>query len=597
MISTQKQIESGKIFIKNVFGSYNSNEMWYRIPEYQRPYVWEDEQVIALLDDISSAMESSIDSEYFLGSIVFHSKLSDDRTYRDNEVLDGQQRLTTLYLLMATIRDLTTNQNLRDTCIDAIYQKANEFRHIPERMRIAFDIRKEVQDFANETIKELNGTSDNDILDAKIKETTDINIKNMVKAIKTIKNWFAKNPAVSIEAFYTHLMNNVLLIFVSSQELDDAFRLFTVLNDRGVKLRSSDILKANNLKFVTDTEQRKSYATLWEEIEGELQEDFDQFLSYIRTILVKDKARQSLLKEFDQFIYHPKKYHKETNTYSDLPPLLSKGTETFEYIKRFKKHYDMLFNHSNPPINSTFHFENLIALLQDNSIADIWIPPLLIFRECFGDNNILRFLVSLDNKFSADLIAGESPTTRIENMSHIIRAIESIKKDNTIAENDKINHLLSQKIFEFDTIAFVNEITSGQIYKRKFARYLLLKLDYLNNGNTQRWNTPSKISIEHVLPQNPSANSQWLKDFTPEQKAEWLHKLGNLVLISRTKNISLSNLDYTDKKKKYFDTKMDLFPNSLKMIQNPVWDVPTIEKNHKRVVNLLKSHYGIPTTP
>lgn len=594
MIAPLKQIDSGKMFIQNVFGSYNNHEMWYKIPEYQRPYVWEDEQVIALLEDITSAQQYTQDSEYFLGSIVFHSKLSENKQYKDNELLDGQQRLTTLYMLMAVIRDLSEDEDLKKTCRDAIYQKENKFKGIPERMRLAFDIRDEVKEFAEEFIKIDGSTKRKTNLTELISNGQDINIKNMAKAIITMRDWFIKNEStINVEDFFIHLMNNVLLIFVSSQELDDAFRLFTVLNDRGVKLRNSDIIKADNLKFVTDDSKRKAYAIFWEELEGELQEDFDQFLSYIRTILVKEKARLSLLKEFEINIYNPKEYIRETKQSIPKTPLLSKGIDTFEYIKRYKRHYDFLFNNANSSLGSTFEFENLIALLQDNSIADIWIPPLLSYRDSFGDSEIFEFLKKLDNKFSADLIAGESPTTRIESMNNIIKEIEIVKKKEGISELDKINELLASKVFNFNTISFINELENGQIYKRKFARYILLKLDYLNSGNTQKWNTPSKISIEHVLPQNPSPTSQWRKDFTTDDHAEWLNRLGNLVLISRTKNASLSNLDFVDKKRKYFDTNMDVFPNSLKVIQNTVWDLNTLKSNHITVVNLLKKHYNI----
>lgn len=592
MIAPQKQIDSGKIFIRNVFGNYNGNEMWYRIPEYQRPYVWEDEQVIALLEDISSAQKFAPDSEYFLGSIVLHSKPSADNTYRDNELLDGQQRLSTLYLLMAVIRDLSDNKELKDTCEGAIYQKENKFKAIPERMRLAFDIRKEVQDFSEKFIKPEGSTLDIAKIESEIKNTKDVNIKNMGTAILTIQNWFKKN-SIDIEEFLTHLLNNVLLIFVSSQELDDAFRLFTVLNDRGIKLRNSDILKADNLKYIKDDTKRKDYAKVWEEIEGELQEDFDQFLSYLRTILVKEKARLSLLKEYEINIYYPKEYIKETKTYIDKKPLLNKGVDTFEFIKNYKKHYDFFFNNENAQLGTNFAFENLLSILQDKSIADIWIPPLLLFREAFGEVKLFEFLVKLDNKFSADLIAGESPTTRIEAMSKIISEIETIKNDNSIPKANKVDVLLKSTVFDFDKVSFMNEIENGQVYKRKFARYVLLKLDYLNSGNQQKWNTPSQISIEHVLPQNPSAGSQWKIDFTDAEREEWLNRLGNLVLISRIKNTSLGNLDYVQKKKKYFDTKMDMFPNSLKMIQNTVWDLSTLKSNHNRVVKLIKNHYQI----
>ncbi len=592
MSRNQKQIESGKMFIKNIFGNYNSNEMWYQIPEYQRPYVWEDEQIIALLEDIYSALNYERNSEYFLGSIVLHSKESETKNYINNEVLDGQQRLTTLYLLMAVIRDIATDPDLKQTCETAIYQKENKYRAIPESMRITFEIRKEVQHFAEQFIKPVDGTLKTEALKSEIKHTKDISTKNMASAILIIRHWFDNNR-VDIGEFFTHLMNNVLLIFVSSQELDDAFRLFTVLNDRGIKLRNSDILKANNLKKVTDAKRRQEYAEMWELIEGELQEDFDQFLSYLRTILVKEKARMSLLKEYELNIYHPKEYIKESKEYRNKTPLLEEGIQTFEFIRKYKKHYDFFFNNENGQLGSDYAFENLLSILQDKSLADIWIPPLLLYRECFGDNNLLQFLQKLDNKFSADLIAGETPTTRIEGMTKILVELEKIATDESISDSDKLSKLLNSQVFNFDKTSFASEIESSQIYKRKFARYILLKLDYLHSGNQQKWNTPAQISIEHIMPQNPSTGSQWVKDFTSIDRENWTNRLGNLVLISRIKNTSLGNLDYIQKKKKYFDTKMDVFPNSLKIIQSPVWDLKTLENNHKRVITMIKKYYEV----
>ena len=78
---------------------------------------------------------------------------------------------------------------------------------------------------------------------------------------------------------------------VGSEELDDAFRLFTVMNNRGIKLRSSDILKASNLALVSDDERVKA-AKNWEEAENYFGEDFDEFLSHLRSILVKKRESQ-----------------------------------------------------------------------------------------------------------------------------------------------------------------------------------------------------------------------------------------------------------------------------------------------------------------
>ena len=100
------QIYSEKLLIKEIF------ERWYKIPNYQRPYVWEKDQITDLLDDISYALNQNDKAEYFLGSTVFQTKNDEDGEYIEDDVLDGQQRLTTLFLLTATIRDLTLNKSL-----------------------------------------------------------------------------------------------------------------------------------------------------------------------------------------------------------------------------------------------------------------------------------------------------------------------------------------------------------------------------------------------------------------------------------------------------------------------------------------------------
>ena len=239
-----QKIESDKLLVKDVFSK------WFRIPEYQRPYVWDKDQVVELLDDVMQAIRSSPDSQYFLGSLVLKKNSKEDGAtkYEEYDLLDGQQRLTTLFLITAVIRDLTDDMELKQTCQQAIFQKENKYSGTPERLRIVFDIRDQVKEFIKEFIKEDGGTTKEEELKVKISNTEeDISIRNMSKAIITIKEYFSTN---SIEDFFLYLRLNVLMIYVSADELDDAFRLFTVMNSRGVKLRNSDILKAENLGVI-----------------------------------------------------------------------------------------------------------------------------------------------------------------------------------------------------------------------------------------------------------------------------------------------------------------------------------------------------------
>ncbi len=333
-------IESDKLFVKDVFSK------WFRIPEYQRPYVWEKDQVIELLDDVIQARALNPDSQYFLGSMVLRRNSREEETTRFEEydLLDGQQRLTTLFLITAVLRDLSTNPTLKTTCQNIIFQERIIFIGIPERLRIVF-ARDQVKKFIDHFVKEDGGTAKKSELKTKISNyKEDVSIRNMSKAILNIREYFSQNSAnnnldledfaksqTQIENFFTYLLCNVLMIYVSADKLDDAFRLFTVMNSRGIKLRNSDILKADNLGKVTDDTKRTECAKEWEDTENYFAEDFDIFLSHLRTILVKQKAAVSLLKEFEDNIYNPSSYDRTSRTTTNLPPLLNKGEETFKF--------------------------------------------------------------------------------------------------------------------------------------------------------------------------------------------------------------------------------------------------------------------------
>ena len=296
-MSDTHEIKSRKILVKDVFST-----MWFRIPEYQRPYIWSRDEVNDLLDDLTFAYQEKPDQEYFLGSFVFQSKKADEsqgQEFDENDLLDGQQRMTTLLMLFACIRDLTDDADARADCQDCIYQKGSQYKKVPERNRLVFAIRDEVQSFVDTYIKALGGTKKESEFSKIAKSKKDKSLQNMALAILEIRRFFADpEKHASPEELLQFLLNKVLFIYVATQDLDDAFRLFTILNDRGVPLRNSDILKSTNLGALESEKDKARFAELWEEAEGELGDDFDRFLNYVRTILVKEKARLNLKQQF-----------------------------------------------------------------------------------------------------------------------------------------------------------------------------------------------------------------------------------------------------------------------------------------------------------
>lgn len=132
------------------------------------------------------------------------------------------------------------------------------------------------------------------------------------------------------------------------------------------------------------------------------------------------------------------------------------------------------------------------------------------------------------------------------------------------------------------------------MYGKRYARYILLKLDLLYLSNSTKFNPPSTISIEHILPQNPpneadpQKQSQWRKDFTDDERSRWVDKLGNLILLSRKKNTSQGNKDFALKKVKYFSSNVEVFPNSVRVFNKyDVWTPTELQENHDEVMKKL----------
>lgn len=572
------EIKSEKILVKDIF-----SRMWFRIPEYQRPYVWGADEISELLDDLTFAMTEKPDFEYFLGSFVFQSKAAQTekgQEFDENDLLDGQQRMTTLLLLFAVIRDLAKDPDAKDDCQRCIFQKASKYKNIPERTRLVFAIRESAQEFIESFIKNEGGTERGEELTKLGEKDADISVQNLAKAVLEIRKFFQNGSRPTPEDLLQFLLNKVLLIYVSTEDLEDAFRLFMILNDRGIPLRNSDILKSMNLGALESPAEKVKYAKLWEEAEGELGDDFDRFLSHVRTILVKEKARLNLLQEYEDKIYEPKERDKATGR--KKPVLLKKGRETFQLIERYLNHYRTLLGGQNYDEIGSFEFDNLVKVMLTGLPATDWVPPLLRYFDRFGYERLLEFLKQLDNKFSADWIGQYSPTDRIEAMNRVIKVID---------DASSVNDVFNSGCFDIDADSFCR-VVEGPIYGRRFARYVLLKLDYFFHDHALRMHFET-LSVEHILPQNPDSKSQWVKDFSDNERAEWTDRLGNLVLITRRKNSSQGRLDYKEKKKRYFDKCIDTCPNSLRVLrQYEKWTPAELKQNHETVLKRLQDHYG-----
>ena len=117
----------------------------------------------------------------------------------------------------------------------------------------------------------------------------------------------------------------------------------------------------------------------------------------------------------------------------------------------------------------------------------------------------------------------------------------------------------------------------------------MLRLNSFISDSIPNYDAYKKITIEHVLPQSPKENSQWLNWFPlREDREEYLHRLGNLVILSRQKNSSAGNYDFEIKKEKYFNKPVSTFALTVQVLKEQKWTSEILEKRQKYLLGTLK---------
>lgn len=174
-------------------------------------------------------------------------------------------------------------------------------------------------------------------------------------------------------------------------------------------------------------------------------------------------------------------------------------------------------------------------------------------------------------------------------MVDIIKVIDAAEK-----VEDVFKPKFNPKCFDIDNDSLTREI-EGPVYGKRFARYLLLKLDYFYADHGTPMNV-ERLSVEHILPQKPAKNSNWTEDFTEAERAEWTDKIGNLVLITGGKNARLGRLDYSEKREKYFKDRITTCPRALHVFNKGLyekWTPEELKKNHENALTELKENYQL----
>jgi hypothetical protein len=555
-----KGIHAGEHRILDVL----SREYSFTIPDYQRPYSWQPEQAMQLLQDLSDHMQRDSGEPYFLGSIV----LIKDDLQPESDVIDGQQRLTTLTILLAILRDMSDDPELKNDFQSLLMEEKNRWARTAARPRLT--LRARDAEFFFRHVQEVDGTRALiDLHEAAAKTDAQKAIRNNTQALRSeLTKW----SVAEREKLAMTISQDTFLVVVQTPDLERAYRIFTVMNSRGLELSTADLLKSKVIGSIDDAESSQ-YADRWESAEQDIgREDFSDLFLYLRWIFRKERPRTSMFKEYESAI---------------LPDFLPSGAKSFvdDWIMPYAEALSDLTNcnYSAPRGADAVNewFRRLSQL--DN---DDWRPAALWALKSHNDDPVWLdlFLRKLERLAASMLLRRTYTTPRQQRYAELLKQLDVCGHEAPAFDLDEGEKVATRNALRQD----IYTVTASR-------RYVLQRLDEVLADSPGVTYSHPVVSVEHVLPQNPAPYSEWVRNFTDEERAEWTHKLANLVLLSRRKNSQAGRYGFADKKRRYFSgsTGVSTFALTSQVLSETEWTPKVLSARQDELVGLLEHEWDL----
>ena len=548
-------IEVNKQSVEMLLGSGKSKP--FVIPEYQRPYAWTEEQVETLFEDlwefttISGGAER--ESSYFLGSVVSYENENGEQ-----EIIDGQQRITSLFLLLRAIytKLVATPESERTA-------EANNFIGKIEPTIWRTDKLTGTVNFKNILLtSRVVNNEGNEILRAILESgKTDENAKdNYSRNYRYFQKLFdrhsTENPLMIYQFIYA-VLNQAILLPITADTQDTALTIFSTLNDRGLPLSDADIFKAKIYNQL-EVEAKKAFIERWKDLDEQATD-----------------ANESIQQLFYYNMFYYRALDQDTNT---TTPGVRKYYAANKFERLYKKELlDTLFIILNlwKVINKGEEIEGE-AWSKNNKIKqtldiltsypnEFWKYPVVIYYVCYrNEENFETRFARFLNKLLMELM------TKYLMMPTINAVKPDILKLNSAIVASNI------PIFEFKTV----DVTQLEPYihnpNRNAVRMLLKTLAYEHQDDL----LPTKWEIEHIFPQ------KWQTNYFPKESdstiKEKIEHIGNKLPFEKKLNIVAGNGYFSEKKKEYTLSKIAI-TNTMGTSEVMDWDLDSIMKRDLRI--------------
>ena len=514
---------------KTVYELFGNKNAYFLIPDYQRPYAWDEVECQTLWNDIFSFAipdndysKFNNDDEYFLGPIV---------TFDNNnkkEVIDGQQRLTTLLLLLrafycsfGTMAD--ENSVATKQMIEACIWKTNEFNK-PDMNVLKIDSEVASDEHKEEFLSILK----TGIVEDKMKSNYAVNYRFFQKKIEEFLHTYP--------TYYPYLpiriMKNCILLPIEAESQDTALRIFSTLNDRGKPLSDADIFKAQLYKHYSLNGEKDAFIKRWKALESKcndiyhpisgtpMDEAFTRYMYYERAKMgIKSSTTEALRKFYEKDSY-----------------ALLKNDSTFDNL-----------------VDLTDFWES-VSKQDEERFSDEVLKKLFILN--YAPNGMWTYFVSvyyLSNKDKDGKLEEEAFLAFLNKITAFIWTYA--------VTNPGVNSLRTPvyaemiNVVKHETVDFEEFLFDEKATRTAFENYVFTNNRAITKAMLTWWAyTDSEqklipldttLEIEHIYAKNRYENERSLSS------ASVLERLGNKALLEKRINIRASDYRFNDKKKYY----------------------------------------------
>ncbi len=562
----------------------------FEIPSYQRGYAWQTKQIEDFCNDLEHV--SKLENKFHYMHSLTLRKSDDDFGDIDFEIIDGQQRLATSLILLGLLAKITQNKDPKYSLINLEPILSYKYYGLSEAFRAITEEEKDLEKFK-----------------------TSFYAKNLIKAYEFFQEKISDTPVGTLEKMFDALIKKMLFSVVGlNDNRIDPFSSFETINNRGKDLSTLELLK-NRLHFVShkicDEEDL-------ENLQQEINDTYTRIYHDLR--FFKDDHLESFLKHFVAYYYGEnskfkerlldtafdahKKYHSSYDEYekiNDLLLYLSYSSKVWYFLHTLDD--EELRIEITPKMRSLLDKMRRLNALSDNAFLPLLLSLLTIqlvgrsANEQPYTTQELEGLLEYLERFGF-LVYGVAGKNTAKN-EWIELAFKAFRAYRYGEENIVIEKLptLEKSFFNRQGNSGL-ELLEESIHSKKNTEkwyqwgkalnYLLYEYELHHNPETTLNFDSSIESIEHIFPQKPDQGYS-AKEKSWAKNPHIVHALGNLLLIPKNANSSLSNKPFNEKRKEYLKGSY----SEKEVAKNASFGVAQIKERSEKLLDFLIAHYRI----